>query len=197
MTMSQILIGSLTSPYVRKLRLLLHENKAVEFKTINYLEKNDSDYLKLINPINQIPIFIDDEQTIYDSRVIFNYLCKKNGWSAMNIEDENRLSAVDAAMDSAINLFSLHRGGLDLNGGNTYVERQKERITAILNFLTPWVESQQAEKDWNFLTMSLFSFLNWGVFRDMIDLSNHSEMRAFVERFSQCPGVIETDIPPA
>lgn len=77
MSMPQLLIGSLTSPYVRKLRLLMHGNIAIEFKAINYLEKNDSDYLKSLNPINQIPLLIDDEQTIYDSRVIFNYLCKK------------------------------------------------------------------------------------------------------------------------
>lgn len=100
-------------------------------------------------------------------------------------------------MDSAINLFSLRRGGLDLNSGNTYIERQKERIPLILNYLTPWVKSLRPEQDWNFLSMSLFSFLYWGRFRDIIDLANHPEMQLFVERFNQCPGVKETDIPPA
>jgi len=194
--MTQVLIGSFTSPYVRKMRLLLH-GKNVEFKAINYLEKADSDYLKSVNPINQIPIFIDGDQKIYDSRVIFNYLAKKEGWKALTIEEENILSAIDAAMDSAINLFSLRRGGLDLNGTNPYVDRQKERVPLILNHLTPWAKSLTPEKDWNFLTMSLFSFLYWGVFRDIIDLNPHPEMQAFVERFKNCPGVKETDIPPA
>lgn len=194
--MTQVLIGSFTSPYVRKMRLLLH-GKNVEFKAINYLEKADSDYLKSVNPINQIPIFIDGDQKIYDSRVIFNYLAKKEGWKALTIEEENILSAIDAAMDSAINLFSLRRGGLDLNGTNPYVDRQKERTPLILNHLTPWVKTLTPEKDWNFLTMSLFSFLYWGVFRDIIDLNPHPEMQAFVERFKNCPGVKETDIPPA
>lgn len=193
--MAQVLIGSLTSPYARKLRLLLFGKKDVEFKSINYLEKNDSDYLKSINPINQIPIFIDGEITIYDSRVIYNYLGRKNGWAPLSIEDENRLSAIDAAMDSAINLFSLRRGGLDLNGGNTYVERQKERIPLILHSLTPWVKTLSPEKDWNFLTMSLFSFLYWGTFRQIIDLSPHPEMQNFIERFKNSPGVEQTDIP--
>jgi glutathione S-transferase len=190
--MSQVLIGSFTSPYVRKMRLLLH-GKKVEFKAINYLEKADSDYLKSVNPINQIPIFIDGDQKIYDSRVIYNYLAKKEGWKQLSIDEENILSAIDAAMDSAINLFSLRRGGIDLSTPNQYIERQKERTPLILNYLTPWVKSLTPEKDWNFLTMSLFSFLYWGVFRDIIDLKLHPEMQAFVERFKNCPGIAETD----
>ena len=193
--MAQTLIGSLTSPYVRKMRLLLHGQK-FEFKAINYLEKNDGDYLKSINPINQIPIFIDNDKTIYDSRVIYNYLAEKNQWKKLTIEEENILSAIDAAMDSGVNLFSLRRGGLDIvNGGNTYVERQKERIPLILNHLTPWVKTLTPEKDWNFLTMSLFSFLYWGQFRDIITLQPHPEMINFLERFKNCPGIAETDIP--
>lgn len=195
--MAQVLIGSFTSPYVRKIRLLLHGNKNIEFKSINYLEKADSDYLKSVNPINQIPVFIDGDQTIYDSRVIYNYLAKKEGWKPLSIEEENILSAIDAAMDSAINLFSLRRGGLDLNGGNPYVERQKERVPLILNYLTNWAKSQTPEKDWNFLTMSLYSFIYWGIFREIIDINPHPEMLAFIERFKNCPGVQETDIPKA
>lgn len=193
--MAQVLIGSLTSPYVRKMRLLLFEMKTVEFKAINYLDKADSDYLKSINPINQIPVFVDGDQTIFDSRVIYNYLTKKNNWKPLSIEDENRLSAIDAAMDSSVNLFSLRRGGLDLNGGNTYVERQKERVPLILNYLTPWVRELKPESDWNFVTMSLFSYLYWGGFREIIDLNPHPEMQQFLERFKNCPGVKETDIP--
>lgn len=190
--MAQILIGSTTSPYVRKMRLLLHGMKDIEFKSINYLEKNDSDYLKSVNPINQIPVYIDDGKIIYDSRVIFNYLVKKHGWKELSLEDENRLSAIDAAMDSAINLFSLRRGGLDLNSGNTYIERQKERIPLIFDYLSSWVKTLTPEKDWNFLTMSLYSFLFWGNFREIIDIKTHPEMVDFLKRFEICPGVAET-----
>jgi glutathione S-transferase len=42
--MNYTLIGSHTSPYVRKMRLLLHELGPYELKAINYLEENDSDY---------------------------------------------------------------------------------------------------------------------------------------------------------
>jgi glutathione S-transferase len=196
MTMALQLIGSLTSPYARKMRLLLQNEVGYEFKSINYLEKNDSDYLKSINPLNQIPVVIDNGVTIYDSRVIYNYFAAKKGWAPLSIESENYLSAIDTALDTGINLFSLRRGGLNItDGSNGYIERQRERIPLILNYLTPWVKGLTPEKDWNFVTMSLYSFLFWIEFREVYSLKNHPEMTDFLERFKNAPGVAETAIP--
>jgi len=194
--MNYTLIGSVTSPYVRKIRILLHTLAPFELKAINYLEKNDSDYLKSINPINQIPILLDGEVRIYDSRVIYNYLAKKHKLKTLSVEEENILSAIDAAMDTSINLFSLRRGGLDLNGGNSYIERQKERVALIFNYLTPWVQSldEKNQAHWNILTMSLYSYLFWGEFREMLDLSAYPDLKKFLERFKEAPGV-ELTIP--
>jgi glutathione S-transferase len=190
------LIGSLTSPYARKMRLLLQNEVGYEFKSINYLEKNDSDYLKSINPLNQIPVVIDNGVTIYDSRVIYNYFAAKKGWTPLTVENENYLSAIDTALDTGINLFSLRRGGLNItDGSNAYIERQRERIPLILSYLSPWVKGLTPEKDWNFVTMSLYSFLFWIEFREVYSLKNHPEMTVFLERFKNAPGVAETAIP--
>lgn len=199
--MNYTLIGSFTSPYVRKIRLLLFSLGTYKFESINYLEKKDGDYLKSINPINQIPILLDGEMKIFDSRVIYNYLSKKHHLKPLTIEEENILSAIDAAMDTSINLFSLRRGGLDLNpenGHNGYIERQKERVPLILNWLTPWVKTLDPKNsaDWNFLTMSLYSYLYWGEFRNIVDLSDFPEHKVFLEQFKNAPGVHETT-PPA
>lgn len=192
--MNYKLIGSTTSPYVRKLRLLLNTLAPYEMKAINYLEKDDSDYLKSINPINQIPVFMDGDQVIFDSRVIYNYLAKKHNLKSFSLDEENILSAIDAAMDTSINLFSLRRGGLDLNSGNTYIERQKERVPLILNYLTPWASSRDSKNPahWDFLTMSLYAYLYWGHFREILDLSEFSSLQKFVEDFKSAPGVAES-----
>lgn len=196
--MNYTLIGSFTSPYVRKIRLLLFSLGTYKFESINYLEKKDGDYLKSINPINQIPILIDGETKIFDSRVIFGYLSKKHHLKNLSIEEENILSAIDAAMDTSINLFSLRRGGLDLNSENYYLDRQKERVPQILNWLTPWVKTldPQNKDHWNFLTMSLYSYLYWGEYRDILELSAFPEHKQFLERFKNAPGVQETNPPP-
>lgn len=196
MTMALLLVGSLTSPYARKMRLLLQNEEGYEFKTVDYLEKAGNDYLKSINPINKIPVVIDNGVVIYDSRVIYNYFAKKKNLTPLSIEEENYLSAIDGAMDTLVNLFSLRRGGMDITDGkNAYIERQKERIPLILDYLSPWAKTLTPEKNWNFAVMSLYSFLYWGVFRSMMDISGHPELSAFLERFKVAPGVKETNIP--
>lgn len=200
--MNYTLIGSFTSPYVRKIRLLLFSLGTYKFESINYLEQKDGEYLKSINPINQIPILLDGETKIFDSRVIYNHLAKKHHLKPLTIEEENILSAIDAAMDTSINLFSLRRGGLDLDAENghknAYIERQKERVPLILNWLTPWVKTLDPKNTahWNFLTMSLYSYLYWGEFRNIVDLSAFPDHKQFLENFKSAPGVHETT-PPA
>lgn len=196
--MNYTLIGSLTSPYVRKIRLLLH-GTPYELREVNYMEKTGNEYLKSINPVNKLPVLIDGEKVIFDSRVIFNYLTKKNKWKEFTVEEENILTAIDGAMDSSIGLFQLRRGGLDLNIYNTYIERQKDRVPHILNYLTPWVSSldEKNPSHWNFLTMSLYSYLYWVEFRGLYDLSVHPELKMFMEKFKNAPGVLETTIPAA
>lgn len=194
--MKYTLIGSLTSPYVRKIRLLLHGTD-YELKVVNYMEEAGNEYLKSVNPVNKLPVLIDGDTTILDSRVIYNYLAKKNKWKELTIDEENILTAIDGAMDSSISLFMLRRGGLDLNAGNGLVLRQKERIPHILNFLTPWVRTLDDKNPahWNFLTMSLYSYLYWVDFREMYKLENHPDLKIFLEKFKNAPGVVETTIP--
>lgn len=68
------LIGSLTSPYVRKVRIVLAEKK------IEYDFEIDSPWLAdtgvpNINPLGKIPVLIlDDETPLFDSRVIVEYI---------------------------------------------------------------------------------------------------------------------------
>jgi len=189
--MSYTLIGSTTSPYVRKIRLCLHDKITYEFKTVNYMEKSDAEYLKSVNPINKIPILIDRDQPIYDSRVIYNYLTKKYGWTHLTIPEENILSAIDAALDTSINIFSLKRGGLDTSIPNSYVTRQMERIPLLMNFISPWAATSE---EWDFLTMSLYSYLDWANFREQLDISAYPDMKNFLEKFKHSPGVEETKI---
>ena len=68
------LIGSLTSPYVRKARIVLAEKK------IEYDFELDSPWIAdskvpSLNPLGKIPVLVlDDETVLFDSRVIVEYL---------------------------------------------------------------------------------------------------------------------------
>ena len=194
--MALTLLGSYTSPFVRKIRLLLYNDKTLIFKPVNYLEEEGNAYLRSVNPLNQLPMLLDGDQPIYDSRIMFNYLTKKNNWKELTIDEENILSAIDTALSSAVNLFSLRKGGVNTEDkSNYFLVRQQERLPAILNHLSKWASQQNPKNDWNYLTMSLFSMLYWMDFRDIYKVENHPEMMDFLERFKNCPGVTETDIP--
>ena len=68
------LIGSLTSPYVRKARVVLAEKK------IDYEFELDSPWTPAtqvanVNPLGKIPVLLlDDNTSLFDSRVIVEYL---------------------------------------------------------------------------------------------------------------------------
>lgn len=195
-----ILIGSKTSPYVRRLLLLLKaDSKAVyEFKAINYLENpDDAAYLKNISPINKIPVLVDGENKVFESRVIAAYLAGKFNWSSLSLEQENMLSMIDAANDVAVNFFLMRKGGFDIETPGWYIDRQRERVRVILDNVEAWAKKQDATKpaDWNYVTMSLFSYISWANFRKMADFSKHPGLIDFDGRFGNKTGVSETAIP--
>ncbi len=186
------LVGSTTSPYVRKLRIFMNYNKInYNFKSINYLEANDGNYLKKINPINKIPFLLIDDSPLFDSRIIYNFLTLPEEFS---LEKENLISEIDGLLETMVSLFSLRRGGVNIyDNSNHFLLRQHERIELILNALKPWLLTAEA-KAWNYPSMSLFSVLEWGHFREMIDLSKYPEFENFVQLHRGHKEVEETKI---
>lgn len=190
------LIGSLRSPFVRQIRIYLLNSK-IEFKlhAINYLENaDDAKFLAHISPINKIPILMDGDQKIFDSRVIFNYINQKHQLSQLTIAEENILTAIHTCIEVSVSLFLLQKGG-EVNAANWYIQRQRERIPECLNFILPWVKSLNAShaKDWNYLSMALYSYLDWAQSRQLIQIEKFPEMLQFCESFKVCSGVKETD----
>jgi len=161
------------------------------------MEEPGKSYLQSLSPINKLPILMDGEQKVFDSRVIYNYLARRHNWKPLTLDEENLISTIESGMDTCVNLFLLKRGGLDPESDNWYLQRQRERIPAVLDSLKPWIRTLNPDKsdDWNFATMSLYSFLYWAQFRGMLDLSDRSECLKFLQDFQNKPGVAATTIP--
>ena len=68
------LIGSPTSPYVRKTRIVLAEKKLdYQFEIENVWEPDTK--IQSFNPIGKVPcLLVEDNEAVYDSRVIVEYL---------------------------------------------------------------------------------------------------------------------------
>ncbi|MDR2240200.1 MAG: glutathione S-transferase N-terminal domain-containing protein [Zoogloeaceae bacterium] len=68
------LIGSLTSPYVRKARIVLAEKK-IEYELVVCNPRDPGTDITRLNPLGKVPVLaLDDEYTLFDSSVIVEYL---------------------------------------------------------------------------------------------------------------------------
>ncbi len=191
--MAYTLYGSPTSPFVRRIRMLIHDLD-YDFREMNVFDAKDATLLNKINPLNQIPVLTHDEKTIWDSRQIFQYLNQIHRFESIDWQGENLLTAIEGAMDSGITLLLMKRSDMDVDGPHMYINRQKERIQSVLNFLKPYLEGERAQ-DWNFANMTLYAFLDWGTFRGIINIENRPECKRFLEIHSSHNSVKATAIP--
>jgi glutathione S-transferase len=68
------LIGSYTSPYVRKIRVLLLE-KGLPFSFLEDIPWNEDSKATHYNPLGKVPILIDENGSVwYDSQIIAQYI---------------------------------------------------------------------------------------------------------------------------
>ena len=68
------LLGTLTSPYVRKARIVLAEKK-IDFEWIPDSPNDPESIARRVNPLARVPVLVlDDETPIFDSPVIVEYL---------------------------------------------------------------------------------------------------------------------------
>lgn len=186
---SYTLIGSLTSPFVRRIRMVL-EGLSYEMKVINIYEKAGNDELHRYNPIHQIPCLLVDDQPIWDSRIIAQYLAKQKNLSPLLLADENRITAVERLVDAGVILFLLNKSGISLQG--MYPQRLKERISSVLQWLKPWLVSSEAA-EWNEVTLMAYAGLDWLVFRNIDIPTAKTEVLTFLQRHAHREIVKSTD----
>ncbi len=187
------LIGSYPSPFVRSLRLFMHERISFTFKSIDYLQEKDAQYLLSINPINKIPVLLHDEKVIFDSRVIYQYLKKEFLiYETLSLEEENLLSEIYGVMDTTINLFMMKRFDIDIHGQSYYFERNHSRIKNILHHISSHLELLS---QWKFPAMLLYSYLDWANFRGMLKLNDFDKLNQFHQAWTNLQSVQATKIP--
>ena len=137
------LIGSLTSPYVRKVRVVLAEKKLdylYELENVWTAETN----IHLSNPLGKVPCLImDDGSAMYDSRVIAEYIdtltpvCKLLLPNARDRADIKVWEALaDGVIDAAITVFLERRERPPEQQSAKWIERQMGKVHAGLHTLS-------------------------------------------------------------
>ncbi|PHR83949.1 MAG: glutathione S-transferase [Colwellia sp.] len=189
------LLGSTTSPFVRRLRLYFVQLKVTDFEFVNldiFANSDDRQLLTDNNPAQKVPALIDNDQCIYDSRVIFRYLSQKYQQPSLTWSQENLLTLIDAANDSLISLFLLKRSGLDTSEDRLFFNLQHERVEKIFSVLAQAVNDGEF-KQWHYPAICLYCLLDWVAFRQLYDFNSLIDLAEFHQTNTNNAEVKKTD----
>lgn len=189
------LLGSTTSPFVRRLRLYFVQLNITDFEFVKldiFANNDDRQLLTDKNPAQKVPALIDEEQCIYDSRVIFRYLSEKYQQPSLTWSQENLLTLIDAANDSLISLFLLKRSGLDTSEDRFFYNLQHERVEKTFSALAQSVNNGEFEQ-WHYPAICLYCLLDWVELRQVYDFNTLVDLVEFQRINANNAGIKETD----
>src|SRR6185295_8445738 len=141
------LYGTTTSPFVRRVRVVAAEiGEPVD--RIDTATDAGQAALREVSPIRKVPVAVVDGRTLYDSRVIIDWLTTTRGHGGLapardRWREHNLVNAADAALDAAIQLFYLRRDGVAIDG-TPYATRQLDRADAIFGWLAAQLAPDRA-----------------------------------------------------
>lgn len=185
------IFGTQVSPFARRVRILL-ANVEHEFVDLDIFSEQGRAILTDNNPAKKVPVLKDGEQLIYDSRIIFNYLSEKLTLRPLSWQQQNLLTVIDAVNDSLVVLMYSRRSGLPADDDFLYFNLQRERITSVMSSLNQSVTNGEFSS-WEYPSICLYCLLDWGLFREVLDLHTYPELLKFHQVSQHQTGVVNTD----
>ncbi|WP_448546496.1 glutathione S-transferase family protein [Thalassotalea fusca] len=185
------LLGSTTSPYVRRIRLLLAERN-YRFVNLDIFSDEHRSLLTQSNPAKRVPALIDGEQTIIDSGVIYRYLAEKFEIAPLSWHQQNLLAQIDAVNDSMVSMLILSRSDIDTSQDKLFFNLQRERANTVFSALDAAAEVGDFEQ-WHYVTMALYCLLDWLKFRELFDWQAFPHLVKVYQAFNQNNDVLNTD----
>ena len=188
------IIGSNTSPFVRIVRVLCAElNIDYTLDLIPPFAKmtaEDISHISKKNPLMKIPILVDCNQTVIDSRIIVNYILRKNNSFTLSPDEENVLSIIYGIIDAGILRFIMLQDGVDLNSG--YMKKSYERIEDGFSFLN---KQSKLGNNLGLCEIALICCLEWFDKRQIFDWCKFSSIQKIYNSYKNLPSLIQTRIP--
>jgi glutathione S-transferase len=136
------LIGSLTSPFVRKVRIVAAE-KFIEYELVIDTPWSEETRVPEFNPLGKVPVWImEDGKTLFDSRVIVEYLEHVSPVGHLLPKDARPRIAVkrwealaDGVCDAAALVFVERKRAADKQD-QEWIKRQMTKIEAGLKMMS-------------------------------------------------------------
>ncbi len=158
------LYGTVTSPFARRVCVVAAElGEPVE--RIDTATEAGQAALREVSPIRKVPVAVVDGRTLFDSHTIVAWLVTTRGYGALAPpsdpwRERNVVHAVDAAIDSLIQLFYLQRDGVSVDD-TPFAKRHLERTDAIVQ----WLGTQVTADQLGLAQISVMCMLEWMDFR--------------------------------
>jgi glutathione S-transferase len=176
------LFGTITSPYVRRVRIVCDE-LGLDYELCDTATEDGQRELRANTPIWKVPTLRIGDEIIFDSHTILDVLIARYGTgqfdfpSADDIEGRNLLNVVDTALDSLISAFYVKKDGAAADF--PYVVKQQQRAESAMNYLQsrlpPIAEQLTA------FEIALATTVTWIQFRNAYAIENHPAIVAYVE----------------
>jgi glutathione S-transferase len=191
------LYGTTTSPFVRRVHVVATEvGEPVD--RIDTASDAGQAALREVSPIRKVPVAVVDGRMLFDSRAIIDWLVTTRGWGALEPprdrwRDLNIVNAIDAALDSVIQLFYLRRDGIAIDG-NAFAQRQLDRAGAIFG----WLGTQLAPDGRSFAgglglaEISLVAALDWMDFRKAYATEGAAAVECVRAAWREHPSLVAT-----
>jgi len=136
------LIGTSSSPYTRKARVVLAE-KRIEYEFIVDGPHDPQSQVPVYNPLGKVPVLLlDDNTSIFDSRVIVEYLDHASPVTKLIPEDTRHRIQVrrwealaDGCTDAAVAVVMERRRPVNLQSAD-WIARQQGKIDRALNVIS-------------------------------------------------------------
>lgn len=136
------LYGTVTSPYVRRVRIVAHL-LGVPVELVDTSTDEGQAALRQVSPIWKVPAAEIDGAVVLDSHAITELLVARHGpgplapWDPEDVEAKNVIAVVDGALDSLIANFYLAKDGIT-PATSAYLDKHDARAESALR----WLESR-------------------------------------------------------
>ena len=189
------LIGTATSPYTRKVRVVLAE-KRMECEFVVDAPNTDNSTVTQYNPLGKIPVLVlDDESTLFDSRVIAEYLDSASPGNRLIPEEKRprtqarRWEALaDGCTDAAV-AVAVEKRRQEAHQSPEWITRQQGKVDRALQMMA----DDLAAKTWctgDFFTLADIAVgccLGWLELRlpDLPWRRNHPNLARLADKLAQ------------
>ena len=196
------LLGLHPSPFTRKVRIVLAEKK-IEYEFVLASPQNDGALVMARNPIGKVPVLVlEDETSLYDSRVIVEFLDNASPNSRLippgnreRIEVRRWEALADGVVDAAI-LVRYEGQRADAERSAAWIERQMNKVSSGVDAM----ESELGEKAYCTGTAFNLADIAVGVCLDYLDFryptlgwrDAHPNLARLQAKLAERPSFVDT-----